>query len=692
MAEMVTGRDHNNLIRLPDDWAHTDGDTGPGRQMQPPMTPSEMQSDVKAAAQTRSSFDEVWKINFDAYRDTLVTVWLSDPVLHDEGGGFEFQDMPPLKLHIPVIKPVIDTVCASLATRAPEFVVIAERPEYEEAAKIAARITSWQWRLWGGIPAWRDATFDMAVCGHGIVKVAWELDEETEPVSDDEIEAQVQTALSETASAMLFDPNMQMPDERTLRNRFRREAENNPHVISFNEHPVYRRISPFDFYIDPEADSFRDAAWVAQRYWEPLSEVYKNEQYDPIARTMVKAQGRYTFHDLELDGESSGADDRYTRSVGSEHRGSAERAMLWEYHDRRSGTWAVFADGESDFLIEPRPGPFADTPFGVPYRMITRYDISEDLYPLGDVEPLLGSQMELDDTRTQMTLHRKQNARKWIVNSDTMADENNRAAMKSNLPDEVIIARGNLPIESLVQPVNPVQMSADFYMMGEIINAEVERISGVTELQRGIGASSSRRTASEVNLLDKGTTSRVAQQLVLHEEAAGDLGQMTIILMQKFLSAESLVPIIGPDGAEDWVKFSADDIAGQYHFQVRHGSMQPRDEQAERQTAVEFMQIAMPLVQMGVINPYGLARYLAKAYNLEDVEGLLMDMEQQEGFAAEQQMMAEAQAGGGGGGIGGGPSAPGNTSVSMMQGSGGPPTLPQGVPSGASPSSQGQGG
>ena len=667
MARLVTGRDEDNNVRLTDDSELS------MQEGMLPATPQDMRADIHAGLQMRSEFDDIWKLCYDAYRDNMITTRTDMPVLHDEGGGWEFSDTPDQRTHIAIIKSVVDSVVASLATRTPEFAATAERPEFEPAAELGSLAASRWWHLYEGNPAWRESTFDASVAGHGWIKTTWLLDEETEPISDDEIEARVQTALSETASTAILDPDSRPPDERELRRQIESEARENPHTLVFIEHPVIHRISPFDMVIDPEATSFREAAWVAQRYWEPLSDVFENDEYDETARMQVTASGRYSWMDITDEGQNTSADDRYSAGVASlGGSSSAKRAMLWEYHDIRNGTWCVFANDGSDYLIAPRKSPFFNTPFKTPFSMVPRYQVSGDLYPIGDVEPLLGLQVELDDTRTQQMLARRQLAMKYALHRDVLSDDANRAALKSNRPGEVVVLDANRPLSDAIMALPPPNLPSDFYAMTDVIHQDVERVSGVTEMMRGL-SSVSRRTATEANLLGDAVTARMGQQLEMHQEIAASIGQRMIVLAQKYMSAEAFVPLVGDDVAQAWTGFTAEDIAGQFHFTVTYGSMMPRDDNAMQQKAVQVMQLLAPLVGTA-INPFALARYVLKAFDVPRMEEMLLSPEQQEGYAEEQAMLAEAQAAGRGGPgssqPGGGPAAPPN-----------PPGTPQ-LPSG----------
>ena len=674
MAKFVSGRDHNKLHSMfnPDEPDMLDI-VAADVLYQPPVTPQGMKSDIQAAQRMRADFDSIWKLCYDAYRDSVATVWVDAEVIHDETHTvIEGQRQP--RTHIAMIKAIVDSVVASLATRAPKGVVTANQRMYHEAAMLVQLVTNWWWRMHGGNDAFRAATFDSSVCGHGWVKAAWNIDEETRPREPGEIDQEVQYRLEEAFDAVAYDASAPAPNENSIRRQVQADAKADPHVLRFSEHPMLRRISPFDMFIDPEADDFTTAAWCAQRFWMPVSEVQTNEDYDETARMMVTGEGRYSFAQVGWEGERTGADDRRTSGNGMEESGSAQRAMLWEYHDMRTGMWCVFADGADAFLIPPRESPFAHTPFRSPFEMLRRYDISEDLYPIGDVEPLLGPQQELDETRSQLMMHRRQLAQKFVVKSETLGDDSNRKALKSNLPGEVLIARDSGRLQDAIMALPTPQLPPDLYRTTDMILEDFERVSGITEMSRGIG-NASRRTATEANLLSDASSSRTSQQLELHQEIAARILHRMVLLAQEFMSAEQFVPLVGEESAQDWVEFSAEDIDGQFHFQVEYGSMQPRDDVTNQQKAVMVNQLLAPYVGVAV-NPRRVVEWTLDMFGVENPEEFLMSMEQQQGYAEETRMLAEA--GDTSTQPGGGPAAP----TDQGRGPGGPVGPNEGVPSG----------
>jgi len=135
-------------------------------------------------------------------------------------------------------------------------------------------------------------------------------------------------------------------------------------------------------------------------------------------------------------------------------------------------------------------------------------------------------------------------------------------------------------------------------------------VSGVSEYQRG-NQPEIRRTATEAAMINDGANARSADKLSIVERAIGDVAERVVKLTQEFLTSDSVARIIGPDGAAQWVQYTADDIQGEYDFTVEAGSTQPQNESSRRQAALQLMDAMAPYIGT-VVDPYKMAEYVLR--------------------------------------------------------------------------------
>ena len=89
--------------------------------------------------------------------------------------------------------------------------------------------------------------------------------------------------------------------------------------------------------------------------------------------------------------------------------------------------------------------------------------------------------------------------------------------------------------------------------------------------------------------------------------------------MQQFMTGEHVARITSVAGRA-WVNYDADYLQGSYDFEVEGGSTEPRNEVFRRQSALQLVDAMAPFVEIGVVNPMGLARYVLQyGFEIKDV-------------------------------------------------------------------------
>src|SRR5690606_24737152 len=127
-----------------------------------------------------------------------------------------------------------------------------------------------------------------------------------------------------------------------------------------------------------------------------------------------------------------------------------------------------------------------------------------------------------------------------------------------------------------------------------------------------------------------------------------------IQLNAQFVTSQQIARVTGPDGVIVWVPYDEEDVEGEFDFEVEAGSTQPRNETVRRQEATALMQAVAPFVDMGVIDPVQLARYvLQEGFGVRSVQKFinpqLLMMSNAQGFGEGGITQAQFRPGGVGG-------------------------------------------
>jgi hypothetical protein len=446
-------------------------------------------------------------------------------------------------------------------------------------ATIAEAAVNYWWRHYDFKAELSLAVRDFLIYGHGWVKVGWRLEETEVDREPDEITAEALPLIEQADIFAEMNPEMagDLPTNDEIV-----DALDSTKIVTTEDRPFVERVSPFDIYVDPEATSMRDARWIAQRVVRDLEEAKRDKRYRPVARKELKSDSAVKWH-VE--------DSRYFV------KGEADRVTVWEFYDIARGEVSVFANGGDHFLVDPQPMPY---PFGVPFVMLRNYDVPDSFYPIGDLEAIEPLQRELNETRSAMVLARQLDIPKFFYRRAAFTP-NALEALRSKRPWTAIPIEDDTPFEDLIMPVPRNEASPQLYQHSEQVEADIDLVSGVSEYQRG-QTPEIRRTATEASIIQDNANARAAEKLDVIENAFSEVARMVVQLAQTYMTGEQAARHTNTKGDEVLWSFTADDIEGEFDFEVEAGSTQPRNETFRRQQAMQMMNVLGPFFGTGVLN------------------------------------------------------------------------------------------
>lgn len=456
----------------------------------------------------------------------------------------------------------VNIIAPNISVNFPKITVNAVNPDNAPNAVVAEAVVNYWWKYRDIRSEFRRAVKDSLVFGHGWMKVGYRFVEEEVVGVDDE-----------------FSDGEAVGGETT------------PNTVITADSPFAERVSPMDVFVDPDATSMKDIKWIAQRIRRPLAEVRSDKRYSKSAREQVQvmAVSRY-------------ADDPSRKKINDKNQGYAE---IWEFYDVVGKKMSVFCEGSDQFLVKPMAFPYS---FGQPFVMLRNYDIPDCFYPMGDLESIEPLQKELNETRSQMMNHRKKFARKYLY-KESAFDQLGRTALESDEDNVMVPVISDEALSSVVAIMPAVINPPDFYDQTSMIIGDIDRVSGVTEIQRG-GAPEIRRTATEASLVQDSSNARTADKLAMVELAIAEVGRRMVALARQFMSGEQVARIMGKDGEPIWVQFDRDYLEGDFDFEVAAGSTQPQNESFRRQMALQIVDAMAPFAGAGIVNMQKLAAYV----------------------------------------------------------------------------------
>ena len=455
----------------------------------------------------------------------------------------------------------INVISPSISVNYPKITVNAVNPDNAANAVIAEAVVNYWWRKRDIRTQFRRTVKDMLAFGHGWVKVGYRFVEE-EAMSMEDEEFSDPSGTKETSSLII-----------------REDA------------PFAERVSPHDVFVDPDATSMSDIKWIAQRIRRPIGEIKNDKRYIKAARDKVQVMAVSKY-----------SDDPSRKKVHDKNMGYAE---IWEYYDIVGGTMSIFCETSDQFLVKPMKMPYS---FGQPFVMVRNYDVPDMFYPIGDLESIEPLQRELNETRSQMMNHRKKFSRKYLY-KESAFDQLGRSALESDEDNVMVPVVSDEALSGVVTSFPAIINPPEFYNQSNMIIGDIDRISGVSEFQRG-AVSEIRRTATESSLLQDAANARTSDKLAVVEQAIAEVGRRMMQLAQQFMSGEQVARVTGKDGEPMWVTFDRDYLAGDFDFEVAAGSTQPHNESFKRQMALQMVDAMAPFAGAGIVNMQKLAAYV----------------------------------------------------------------------------------
>ena len=472
----------------------------------------------------------------------------------------------------------VNIIAPNISVNFPKITVNAVNPDNAPNAVVAEAVVNYWWKYRDIRSEFRRAVKDSLVFGHGWMKVGYRFVEEEVVGVDDEFS----------------DPEVV-------------GGEITTNTVITADSPFAERVSPMDVFVDPDATSMKDIKWIAQRIRRPIAEVKADKRYSKSAREQVQVMAISRY-----------ADDPSRKKINDKNQGYAE---IWEFYDVVGKKMSVFCEGSDQFLVKPMAMPYS---FGQPFVMLRNYDIPDCFYPMGDLESIEPLQKELNETRSQMMNHRKKFARKYLY-KESAFDQLGRTALESDEDNVMVPVISDEALSGVVAVMPAVINPPDFYDQTSMIIGDIDRVSGVTEIQRG-GTPEIRRTATEASLVQDSSNARTADKLAMVEIAIAEVGRRMVALARQFMSGEQVARIMGKDGEPVWVQFDRDYLEGDFDFEVAAGSTQPQNESFRRQMALQIVDAMAPFAGAGIVNMQKLAAYvLQQGFGVKNPDEFIMN-------------------------------------------------------------------
>ena len=403
-------------------------------------------------------------------------------------------------------------------------------------------------------------------------------------------------------------------------------------------HPWVKSIHPIDFLVDPDACSYEEASWVAHRFRRRWVDARRDMRWDDKMRECIGpgAQSTY-YHDSD-----SLAEGWYDDPVRQE----SNLCTFYEVWDKDTGRIYV--------LTESCPQPLAAKPYPYlgkdgPYQILQFFPLDDTFWAMPYADTFSAQVLAMNKLRTQMMDHlQRHGSMKGAYRKGAISQADaQRFAETVNGFAEINTTED---IEKIMKVFPYVPIAADAWQLQNLFFTDYQAISGVSELDMGMGAGV--QTATEASIMQQQSGLRGNDMRFQVDRFLSGSTRKIVGLLRQFFSGEKMVSVIGQDGMSYQVWIDNPVLNGQYgeyEVGIEPGSTEKVDRAARFRQYIELLQTAAqlePLVnQMGRRTDFGalMERMYEESGLIKDPERILLQM-QPAGPGQQQSMPGDPNA------------------------------------------------
>jgi hypothetical protein len=376
-----------------------------------------------------------------------------------------------------------------------------------------------------------------------------------------------------------------------------------------------------------------DCMWMAQRIVKPLEE---------IKRRYPAAQNLPGTAYPEID------KDQYKSLM---YKDDIKFGVLYEIWDAESKQIIMTADGLQDKFLEPaRPWPDYLDEF--PFLMYWDYAIPGKSRPMSAIAPWEDQILEKMILMAQAVNHAKRWNRQLLVMQGAI-DGNSLDKFERGDDGAVIEVTGTGDLNAKARFMDFGPLPTDFYLLMDRISAIENETNGQPGFDRGGVQKTNTRTIGELTLIKEGAKGRTNRKIDRLETHLENVARHMMAHMKANFDGEKVIKITGwaPqdlvaalgdrfDPKTGNVKFTAEDIEGEYDADVKAGSTLPLDKQTRLQILETVLQTIAQVASKGPMSPFlnAVIQETLKDYDMKSLqEAYQLEVQQ-----AQKMMQEEA--------------------------------------------------
>jgi hypothetical protein len=385
-------------------------------------------------------------------------------------------------------------------------------------------------------------------------------------------------------------------------------------------------ITPWG-YRDPE-----EFPWITHEYLRPLRDLQADAKFDDKGRKLLK--GGYT---RDAD------DPRAAETLSVYGYSPPALCLVREIRDRKYGRLLVMC--EDNLLLEVEDELQLNN---LPWEFVIFNEDPDHFWGIPDVRMIEAQQLELNEIRTQAQKHRRLAFLKILYKKGCIKEDQLAKLMTEDIEaiaveEEELLSNVILSVQNHIPP--------DLAREAQEVFSDLRETLGRSRNQAGeYKSAGTPPSAAEAKIVEQGSEIRSDERRDIMADILTNIIRKWNQYIFKFWDGEKVTKIVGPDGAKYWIKYTGEDIEGEYDYQVDPDTGLPvtralRYQQAEKLFAM--------LNRDPLVDQFELRRLLLRQYEWVDPAwGLVLKQPQPPLPPSDPEAMQGKVPGGQGRGIG----------------------------------------
>lgn len=363
---------------------------------------------------------------------------------------------------------------------------------------------------------------------------------------------------------------------------------------------------PHDVVVPWGTKDLRNCPWISHRIVRHIDSVRADKKYSntkSLQPTISMSGFVESYHTTLDDHATSGVMSRY------ENKDKVQFVELWENHDFYTRKVYVTATGSQAFH---RRKPDALQLDGLPFVGMSFIPRARNFWVPSDAFQLRQCQAELDDISLQASAQRRVSILKGIVDADALEEEDLARLLSPEMAAVVRVKANGRSLKEIFQTIGGGNaMNAVLYQDAEYVRRNARELVGFSRNQVG-EFQGARTTATEVETVGKASDNRMGRRQNIIRRLYLDIFRKINQTIFAFWRRPMVIKVIGESGAESWVRFTGDMLAGDYALSLEFSS---EIVQTQNDRGREALQLYQMIGQDPSVNRQALADLIIASFN-----------------------------------------------------------------------------